>query len=167
MKSSFNLINKKIFLLLKRNQLTLSFSVGLLLINMSQMWAQSFEVSASLDTTSILIGKQAHLLLELKQPKSFTIQWPVIPDTIGKIEIVGKGTIDTVSSADGALLIRRQLLAITAFDSGYFVITPINFSNINGNDTSVISTQPLLLNVLITEVSFPLMLLKFIGVITK
>ena len=116
------------------------------------MCAQSFEVSASLVTTSILIGKQAHLLLELKQPKSFTIQWPVIPDTIGKIEIVGKGTIDTVSSSDGALLIRRQLLAITAFDSGYFVITPINFSNINGNDTSVISTQPLLLNVLIMPV---------------
>ena len=116
------------------------------------MWGQSLEVRASLDTNLILIGKQAHLLLELKQPKSITIQWPVIPDTIGKIEIVGKGTIDTVSSSDGALLIRRQLLAITAFDSGYFVITPINFSNINGNDTSVISTQPLLLNVLIMPV---------------
>lgn len=110
---------------------------------------QNTEARATLDTNTILIGKQIHLLLELKQDKSLNIQWPLVPDTIGKIEVVSRGNIDTVKTLDAGVLYRKQALTITAFDSGYFVIPPVAFNHISGKDTSSATTQPLLLTVLI------------------
>ena len=150
--SCYNFFIKKGYFLPKKYQVALFFTIWFLFFSKGQIYAQKFEVRASLDTNMILIGKQAHLMLELKQDKSLSVQWPVLPDSLGKIEIVSTGTIDTMNSADAGVLHRRQSIVITAFDSGYFVIPPFNFSYITGIDTSIFSSQPLLLNVLIMPV---------------
>ena len=111
---------------------------------------QGQEAKASLDTNVILIGKQVQLTLELKQDKKLNIQWPVIPDTLNKIEIVNRGNIDTVISNDANVLHRKQSFTITAFDSGFFVIPPFEFQSANGAIAT--TSNPLLLTVLIMPI---------------
>ena len=113
---------------------------------------QSTEAKATLDSNVILIGQQVQFSIELKQDKKNQIKWPLFPDTIGKIEIISRGKIDTIATGDAGVLYRKQKLTITAFDSGYFVIPPISFNAVNGVDTTSYKTNPLLLTVMIMPV---------------
>ena len=128
------------------------FLITLLSGVISSAYGQTPEVKASLDTNVILIGKQVQLSLELKQDKNLNIQWPVVPDTLGKIEIVSRGNIDTVQTQDAKTLYRKQILTITAFDSGYFVIPPFDFLQVTSGDTITSSTNPLLLTAVIMPI---------------
>jgi len=89
--------------------------------------AQESKVSAKLDANRITVGDQARLFLEaVHNPKSGTLQWATIPDTFNSLEVVEKGRIDT--SKQGDIVILRQRLLITGFDSGVFVIPRFQFS---------------------------------------
>ena len=109
--------------------------------------AQVNEATAKLDSNAILIGRQVHLQLELKHDRRQKFQWPAIPDSIGKIEVIERGKIDTVPSANTSQITRRQVVTITAFDSGYFVIPPFYFHAAEKGDTVTLDTRPLLLMV--------------------
>lgn len=122
------------------------------LIYLSSRNSFSQTATASLDNNSILIGKQVHLILELKHNANQVFHWPSIPDTLGKIEIVSRGSVDTIRPTDSTILERKQVLTITAFDSGYFVIPPFDFIQVNGSDTFKASTNPLLLTVMIMPI---------------
>jgi hypothetical protein len=114
---------------------------------MSLITNAQFTAHAELDSANIIIGKQATLTLELRQPSGSKIMWPQLPDTLGKIEIISRGKIDT-TGVEGGSLKRSQSIRITAFDSGYFVIPPIGFHSAEKNDTAVLAqTNPLLLAV--------------------
>ena len=110
--------------------------------------AQGISASASSDTTTILIGQQFNLKLELTHPRNQSISWIDIPDTLGKLEIVSKSKIDTLPG-DGALLTRRQILTFTCFDTGYYVIPPFLFAYRQSPDTTTLlaETRPLLVTV--------------------
>jgi hypothetical protein len=125
------------------------FLLFVLIFSSGKIYSQNFSVTARIDSSEILIGKQARLTLELTHPKNQKIQWTEIPDTLGKVEIVEKSKIDTSFTADSSSVINRQQLVLTAFDSGFYVIPPFRFTDPSDPDTNknFAETQPLLLTV--------------------
>lgn len=113
-----------------------------------QTFSQGIVAVAKTDTTTILIGQQFNLQLQLSHSKNLNIQWVEIPDTLGKLEIIQKSGIDTIT-VDAANLSRRQTLTFTCFDSGFHVIPPFQFSYRQAGDTTVhvAETRPLLITV--------------------
>ena len=104
----------------------LSFSAG----------AQSFKASARIDTNSIKIGEQFHLILEAQAPAGYKFIFPQLPDTITKLEITDRSKIDTSELKEKKLYSYRQAFLITCFDSGYFPISPFVFTYQQPGDTA-------------------------------
>ncbi|MBI5325139.1 MAG: hypothetical protein HZB41_07705 [Ignavibacteriae bacterium] len=99
--------------------------VVLVLISVS-LKAQRVSVRAGLDTNNVLIGDQLKLTLEATSDKKAKIVFPVIPDTIGKIEVLSRSKIDTVDS--NGLFSLKQRFVITSFDSGWHSIPSLTFT---------------------------------------
>ncbi|MEN8139045.1 MAG: hypothetical protein ABFR62_11505 [Bacteroidota bacterium] len=87
--------------------------------------AQEAEVEFTPDTTKFLIGDQINVLLQAKAPKDSLIEWPVLSDTIGKLEVVSRSKIDTLIKKDFQII--SQNYKLTQFDSGSYVINPVRF----------------------------------------
>src|ERR1700748_1316302 len=87
------------------------------------------KVSARIDATHIMVGDQVCLFLEVEQnPNTGKQQWATIPDSFNNLEVVEKGKIDT--TRQGSIVVYRQRLLITGFDSGVFKIPAFTFSEI-------------------------------------
>lgn len=101
--------------------------IFLWLVGHSVAMAQQSTVSAKLDVNKITVGDQARLFIEvIHNGKSGTLQWAAIPDTFNTLEVVEKGRIDTTKQGD--IVTMRQRLLVTGFDSGVYMIPPIQFS---------------------------------------
>lgn len=87
----------------------------LILISIS-LKAQNVSVRAWTDTNNVLIGDQLKLTLEAKSDKKTNIILPIVPDTIGKIEVLSRSRIDTLDS-NGIYSIKQNFI-ITSFDTG-------------------------------------------------
>lgn len=88
-------------------------------------FAQNVRVSSKADSTNLLIGDQVRVLLELKSDKKTNVVWPVIGDTLDKLEILSRTKIDTVEQDSVFKL--SQFIVVTCFDSGSFTIPPFVF----------------------------------------
>lgn len=126
-----------------------------LLIILSLFGSQSFyaqNADALIDREEILIGEQAQLTLSCRISKSNpeVIVFPTLSDTVvDKVEIVSQSGIDTLQTGENASETRlEQRFYITSFDTGYYVIPPMEFT-INGE---VEKTDPLLLGVKTVEI---------------
>lgn len=97
----------------------------LVLFNCNELYSQEIQAKAKIDTNNVLIGDQIKLSLEVIFPKNLNVNFPLVPDTIGKIEIIARTPIDTIDS--NAQRIMRQNFIITSFDSGYFEIPSFYF----------------------------------------
>lgn len=105
-----------------------------------QTQAQRIKATASLDSANILIGDQVKLFLEIDHPKSVSVEFPQVPDSIngGLIEVLGRSGIDTFEADDEKFMKQIQAYTITSFDSGSYRITPYWFKiNMDGNIDSV------------------------------
>ncbi len=92
-------------------------------------FAQAPEASASLraDATKLIVGDQARVFLSAQcDPAKSRIDWPQIPDSFGKLEVVEKGKIDTVKK--GILTIYTQRLLVSGWDSAEYTIPPFVFN---------------------------------------
>jgi len=110
---------------------------------------------ASLDTTSIRLGEQVQLKLDVTLPKAAKISWPVFSDSIfSPVEIVKAGKVDTIETSRNTYLQYKQLITITSFDSGYQTIPPIEFQYQVPGDTTLLTamTDSLFLHVRTVEV---------------
>lgn len=95
------------------------------------------KATATLDTSAIRIGEQVRLQLGFTAPRSFKVQWPALPDTLSKaVEVVKRGNIDTSSVKGSDLIIYRQYLTVTSFDTGYHTIPSIGFIYRKDHDTA-------------------------------
>lgn len=103
------------------NKLFLFFAALFLLFTQNS-FAQQTTVDASLDTNAVKLGDQFHLILKVKTTQGNSIQWPTLPDTLGKIEIVEKPVTDTIKGEGSNGLILTQKIKLMSFDTGYFVI---------------------------------------------
>lgn len=110
--------------------------------------AQMTAVNAKLDTNAIMIGDQIGLELKAKVPKGFKLEWPVLNDTLSPhILMVKSGKIDSTTKNGFTQFHRR--ITVTSFDSGYFVVHPLDFKLIHtgSNRVDTLSTQMLYLHV--------------------
>ena len=101
-------------------------------------------VSASIDSTMLMIGDQTAMHLQVTQEANEQVQIPVFGESLQEgIEIVDRGALDTTTLPDGRLQV-LQNLTLTSFKDSLFAIQPIAF--VSGEDT--FWTEPMALNVI-------------------
>jgi hypothetical protein len=100
-------------------------------------------VSASIDSTMLMLGDQTDLHLQVTHEASEQVQLPAFGESLQDgIEIVDKSAVDTVKLSDGRTQL-IQTLTLTSFKDSLFAIEPIAVTS--GEDT--FWTDPLALNV--------------------
>jgi hypothetical protein len=92
------------------------------------------KVSASVDSTNVLIGDQINFTFKVEYLKNVKLTYPRFADSIGRLLIINKSKIDTTISDKSISL--KQNIVLTCFDSGYYQIPPIEFSYKTDNDTN-------------------------------
>ncbi len=97
----------------------------LLILLPNVLLSQELNVKAVIDTNDVLIGDWIKLTLVAKSTKQTRIIFPAIGDTIGKIEVVSRGKIDTIKEKDG-LTFKRDF-TLSAYDSGSFTVPSQTF----------------------------------------
>ncbi len=109
------------------------------------LYAQEVVAHISADTNKILIGKPVNVVLQLSQPRSLSIDWPLFTDSMGQLEILQISPLDTVNIDDENILLRSQTITVTSFDSGAFFIPEVVFNyKLAGSDKIMsASTDPL------------------------
>lgn len=135
-------------------KITVSFFWGAILLWLVPFGIQSqpVRVSATLDSTRILIGDQVMLKLELEKPQSLPVAFTRVPDTLaGKIEVLQRSGIDTILS-DNQREKLTQTFLVTCFDSGQYRIPPFRFDYRLDERFDSILTNELLLEVLTMEI---------------
>ena len=99
----------------------------------TSLWAQKITVTASLDSTVLWIGNQAHLSFVVSQQPNQKVSMPIFSDTIiGGLDLVEPVKIDTVKSPDGHILVSHQYL-VTAFQDTLLYIPPFPFVMSDGD----------------------------------
>lgn len=89
--------------------------------------AGEVKVSASIDSTSILVGQQTKIRLEVAQDKGQTVMHPMWTDTlVTGVEILEVGRPDTTALSDSRIQVEQELL-VTSFDSGFYYIPPFRY----------------------------------------
>jgi len=127
--------------LVKLNYL-FTFSVFLLSLFIAN--GQEIKLSAALEQDSIWLGDQIKLLIVVEQNAGSTVEFPQLPDSIQKIEILEKSKIDT-SKLDGARLQLKQTYLVTCFDSGAHYIPRFEFAVKNAGRTDTLKSNDLTL----------------------
>lgn len=88
-------------------------------------FGQEIKAKASLEKNKILIGDQVKLSISVIKPKAVLINLPdFVQKSTDTIEIIEQFKPDTSILKDGSILIEKNII-ITAFDSGYYTISPI------------------------------------------
>lgn len=101
-------------------------------------------VSASLDSTNLMIGDQTDLHLRVTHDATEQVQMPTFGEQLQDgIEIVDKTIVDTLTLPDGRLQL-NQYLTLTSFKDSLFAIDPIAITS--GEDT--FWTEGLALNII-------------------
>ncbi len=123
-----------------------------LFIQQLNLRAQRINVSARIDSTSIVIGNQAHIHLTAAYdtknglPK---IQWPHIPDSlISKVDVISKSKVDTIIPDKTHPTIQQQVqdITIASYDSGFYALPPFRFV-LNGDTGNPVLTEAILFQV--------------------
>jgi hypothetical protein len=103
-----------------RNDLYKTICFSLLLLTVLFVDAQQkTSVKVTADRNKILIGEPIQLTLEANIPENEPIRFFTI-DTLPHFEFLDKQKIDTSNTSDGTAL--KQIIRITSFDSGHWVI---------------------------------------------
>lgn len=109
----------------------------------SLLQAQPTTVSATMDSTILLVGEQTRLTFTVAQMRDRQVCAPVFSDTIvSGLEIVERLPLDTQLADDGLLLV-SQSYVLTSFDSALYFIDAQPF--VDGTDT--LYSNPLSLKV--------------------
>jgi uncharacterized integral membrane protein len=117
----------------RNNSYKAIFSSLLLLLTVLVADAQSkTSVKAAVDKNKILIGETIQLSLEADIPENEAIRFFII-DSIPHFEIKEKQKIDTSNTSEGTVL--KQIILITSFDSGHWVMPPFVLGENIATDT--------------------------------
>jgi hypothetical protein len=101
-------------------------------------------VSASIDSTMLMLGDQTDLHLSVTHEASEQVQMPVFGELLQDgIEIVDRTAVDTTTLPDGRVQL-KQNLTLTSFKDSLFSIEPLYVTS--GEDT--FWTEPMALNVI-------------------
>ena len=109
---------------------------------------QDVVAKMTVDTNKILIGQPVQVVLQVSQPKSVNINWPLFVDSMGKLEILEIQPLDTIPVEDANVLLRSQTFSITSFDSGVYKIPEVYFDYALGGDKTFSTyTDPIFIEV--------------------
>ena len=101
-------------------------------------------VSASIDSTMLMIGDQTAMHLSVTQEANERVEMPVFGETLQEgIEIVDRSAVDTTTLPDGRLQLSQEL-TLTSFKDSLFAVAPI--AVVSGGDT--FWPEPMALNVI-------------------
>ena len=101
-------------------------------------------VSASIDSTTLMIGDQTDLHLQATMDAQESVVWPQYGEILQEgIEIVDRTIVDTLALSDGRIQL-NQYLTLTSFKDSLFSIEPQPI--VSGGDT--FWTEPLALNII-------------------
>ena len=124
----------------------LTLPIFLLLLSCKGLLAQ--EVSLKSNRGSMLIGEQAEVTLSAQfNPALHRVQFPVLPDTFNRFEIIERGKRDTVQNGSNLKVSERY--RITRYDSGtgYIAALPFELISLQGDTPRTIFSQPLSIQV--------------------
>ena len=130
-------------------QLKYLFSFSIFFLSLLLVNGQEIKLNTALERDSIWLGDQIKLLIVVEQPAGTKVEFPQMPDSIQKIEILNKSKIDT-SKLDGARIQLKQTYLITCFDSGahyipsfYFKVQrALNVDSLKSNDLTLFVKLP-------------------------
>lgn len=101
-------------------------------------------VSASIDSTMLMLGDQTAMHLSVTQDANEQVVMPYFDEMLQDgIEIVEKSKIDTTTLSDGRIQLKQDLM-LTSFKDSLFAIEPLYVTS--GEDT--FWTEPMVLNVI-------------------
>ena len=101
-------------------------------------------VSASIDSTMLMIGDQTAMHLQVTQEAGERVEWPVFGETLQEgIEIVDRSAVDSTTLPDGRVSLHQELM-LTSFKDSLFAVQPVVFTS--GEDS--FWTEPMALNVI-------------------
>lgn len=125
----------------KHSQILKFSNCLILLLFAHNVFSQSVSVNLKADSTRILIGDQLNVKLTLKHSKGLRIELPAHGDTLGNMDIVTAGKMDTGSTATDRVL--TQTFAVSAFDSGTFHAGPVMvlLKNVTGKTDTILSNE--------------------------
>ncbi len=117
------------------------------------IYAQDITVKTTIDTNIILIGDQINYNIFLTKPVNSKYTFPNLTDTLTSgVIIVEKENIDTIKN-DKKNITLKQTYKITSFDSGYYALPPVYFTQKKDTNIDTIAiTNPLLFRVLTLKV---------------
>ncbi len=81
-------------------------------------------VSATTDKKDYQIGDWITLELKVKHDPGQQVVFPLITDSLQELEVLEIGEVDSQTIKDR--IIKKQLITLTVFDSGYYVIPPLS-----------------------------------------
>lgn len=123
----------------------------IVLVMLSFTAAAQPQVEASLDPKEILIGEPAKLTLTVKYHSPVEVFWPspegeIEIDSVRTIEVM---SIDTPVTQQTEAFNAKRVYTITAWDTGYYIIPPMQVGYKTGKDDSLnsLKTYPVLLTV--------------------
>lgn len=87
-----------------------------------QAAAQNIKTDARLDSAHIRIGDQTALHLSIRIPAKESAVFPIIADSIGKVQIVGSKADTVFDKNDAAFKTISHNYTLTSFDAGTYVI---------------------------------------------
>lgn len=122
-----------------KNHVLLLFLYGFILTVSTavQVHAAPQKAVLSLDTSSIRIGERVQLRLHATLPKSASIYWPVVADTLtSAVEVASKSRLDTNATSRKDFINYSQSILITSFDTGFHFIPPFTIHYSYSGDTS-------------------------------
>jgi hypothetical protein len=115
------------------------FIIGIVLIVTAFSYHTVYAQKAvlSLDTSSIRIGDRVQLRLNATLPKSTSIYWPAIADTLtASVEIASRSKVDTNSTSRKDFVTYSQTFVVTSFDTGFHYIPPLAIQYSYRGDTA-------------------------------
>ena len=95
-------------------------------------------VSIIADSIHRQIGQQVVLTIKLQAPSSKRVSWPIVSDTLGKVEVLKRSPVDTTRGSQKNWKSYTQKLTVTSFDTGYITFPKLPFRTGSGNDTTII-----------------------------
>ncbi|HEY3389254.1 MAG TPA: hypothetical protein VGK38_06755, partial [Prolixibacteraceae bacterium] len=108
------------------HQLKYIFSFSVFFLSLLLVNGQDIKLKTALEHDSIWLGDQIKLLIVVEQNAGTKVEFPQLPDSIVKVEILSKSKIDT-SKLEGSRIQLKQSYLITCFDSGAHYIPPFYF----------------------------------------
>ncbi|MEI7525374.1 MAG: hypothetical protein WCJ95_13635 [Mariniphaga sp.] len=118
--------------------------LGIFFMSLLLVIGQEIRLKTALEHDSIWLGDQIKLLVVVEQPSGIKVEFPHLPDSIQKVEVLKRSKIDT-SKLDGARIQLKQTYLITCFDSGAHYIPPFYFRFKNGERTDSLRSNSLTL----------------------